>query len=352
MVGGGQLARMTHQAAVALGQSLRVLAARPRRLGRARRRRRRPRRPPRPRRAPPGRRRRHGAHLRPRARAHRAPARPRGRRPPRRARPGRAGPRPGQAGPAPRARRRGGAPAGLGPGGVRRRRRRLRRGARLAGGAEDPARRLRRQGRVRRRRPPSRPPTLLDEHGTLLAEERVDDACASSPRRWPARRSGRSRSGRWSRRCSATASAPRCSPPRPGLDADLAAAAQQLAVRIADRLGVVGMLAVELFETAGRRAGQRAGDAAAQLRPLDDRGLAHQPVRAAPAGGARLPARLHGDDRAGRRDGQRAGRRGGRRRLGRAGPRRAGPPPDGALARREAALVRQGPAAAAASSAT
>ncbi len=29
MVGGGQLARMTHQAAIALGQSLRVLAATP-----------------------------------------------------------------------------------------------------------------------------------------------------------------------------------------------------------------------------------------------------------------------------------------------------------------------------------
>ena len=39
-------------------------------------------------------------------------------------------------------------------------------------------------------------------------------------------------------------------------------------------------------------------------------------------------------------------------RLGRAGAGRAGAPPHGALARREAALVRQGPAAAAASSAT
>jgi 5-(carboxyamino)imidazole ribonucleotide synthase len=39
--------------------------------------------------------------------------------------------------------------------------------------------------------------------------------------------------------------------PAPGLDAATATAAQQLAVRIADRLGVVGVLAVELFETAG-----------------------------------------------------------------------------------------------------
>ncbi|MGY1754912.1 5-(carboxyamino)imidazole ribonucleotide synthase [Blastococcus sp. SYSU D01042] len=38
--------------------------------------------------------------------------------------------------------------------------------------------------------------------------------------------------------------------PAPGLDEERAVAAQELAVRIADRLGVVGMLAVELFETA------------------------------------------------------------------------------------------------------
>ena len=37
--------------------------------------------------------------------------------------------------------------------------------------------------------------------------------------------------------------------PAPGLDDDAATAAQELAIRIADRLGVVGMLAVELFET-------------------------------------------------------------------------------------------------------
>jgi 5-(carboxyamino)imidazole ribonucleotide synthase len=38
--------------------------------------------------------------------------------------------------------------------------------------------------------------------------------------------------------------------PAPDLPDDLATAAQELAVRIADRLGVVGMLAVELFQTA------------------------------------------------------------------------------------------------------
>lgn len=37
--------------------------------------------------------------------------------------------------------------------------------------------------------------------------------------------------------------------PAPGLDDDLAAAAQQLGLRLADELGVVGVLAVELFET-------------------------------------------------------------------------------------------------------
>ena len=37
--------------------------------------------------------------------------------------------------------------------------------------------------------------------------------------------------------------------PAPGLDEDLAAEAQRLALDIADRLGVVGLLAVELFET-------------------------------------------------------------------------------------------------------
>ena len=43
----------------------------------------------------------------------------------------------------------------------------------------------------------------------------------------------------------------------------------------------------------GRPGGQRARDAAAQLRALDDRGRPHVAVRAAPACGARLPARRH-----------------------------------------------------------
>ena len=37
--------------------------------------------------------------------------------------------------------------------------------------------------------------------------------------------------------------------PAPGLDAELASARRQLALRLADELGVIGVLAVELFET-------------------------------------------------------------------------------------------------------
>ena len=96
--------------------------------------------------------------------------------------------------------------------------------------------------------------------------------------------------------------------PAPGLDAGTAAAAQQLALRIAD--------AARRDRAARRRAvrhrrhrrgpdGQRAGDAAAQLRALDDRGRPDVAVRAAPARGPRLPARVDGADRAGGRDGER-----------------------------------------------
>src|SRR5688500_11594393 len=91
---------------------------------------------------------------------------------------------------------------------------------------------------------------LLAEHGTLLAEQRVEmlrelsAQVARSPfgqvAVWPVVETVQ-RNGV----CAEVLA------PAPGLDADLAAAAQQLAVRIADRLGVVGMLAVELFETPG-----------------------------------------------------------------------------------------------------
>ena len=89
---------------------------------------------------------------------------------------------------------------------------------------------------------------LLDRHGVLLAEARVRmrrELCAQVARSpfgqvavWPVVETVQ-RDGV----CHEVLV------PAPGLDDDLAIRAQELAVRIADRLGVVGMLAVELFET-------------------------------------------------------------------------------------------------------
>jgi 5-(carboxyamino)imidazole ribonucleotide synthase len=90
---------------------------------------------------------------------------------------------------------------------------------------------------------------LLERHGTLLVEERVvmvrelSAQVARSPfgqvAVWPVVETVQ-RDGV----CAEVLA------PAPGLSDELATAAQELAVRIADRLGVVGMLAVELFETA------------------------------------------------------------------------------------------------------
>jgi 5-(carboxyamino)imidazole ribonucleotide synthase len=90
---------------------------------------------------------------------------------------------------------------------------------------------------------------LLEQHGTLLAEERVamvrelSAQVARSPfgqvAVWPVVETVQ-RDGV----CNEVLA------PAPGLSEERATAAQELAVRIADRLGVVGMLAVELFETA------------------------------------------------------------------------------------------------------
>src|SRR3954470_14045409 len=90
---------------------------------------------------------------------------------------------------------------------------------------------------------------LLGAHGTLLAEERVEMVrelsaqVARSPfgqvSVWPVVETVQ-RDGV----CNEVYA------PAPGLAEEKATAAQELAVRIADRLGVVGMLAVELFETA------------------------------------------------------------------------------------------------------
>ncbi|HEV7725980.1 MAG TPA: 5-(carboxyamino)imidazole ribonucleotide synthase [Modestobacter sp.] len=89
---------------------------------------------------------------------------------------------------------------------------------------------------------------LLDQHGTLLVEQRVvmvRELAAQVARSpfgqvavWPVVETVQ-RDGV----CNEVLA------PAPGLDDELATAAQELAVRIADRLGVVGMLAVELFQT-------------------------------------------------------------------------------------------------------
>src|SRR5687767_6024338 len=90
---------------------------------------------------------------------------------------------------------------------------------------------------------------LLERHGALLAEERValvrelSAQVARSPfgqvAVWPVVETVQ-RDGV----CAEVLA------PAPGLPDALATQAQELAVRIADRLGVVGMLAVELFQTA------------------------------------------------------------------------------------------------------
>ncbi|WP_448626987.1 5-(carboxyamino)imidazole ribonucleotide synthase [Geodermatophilus sp. URMC 64] len=90
---------------------------------------------------------------------------------------------------------------------------------------------------------------LLDRHGVLLAEERVPlvrelaAVVARSPfgqvAAWPVVESVQ-RDGV----CHEVLA------PAPGLDDARATGAQELAIRIAERLGVVGLLAVELFETA------------------------------------------------------------------------------------------------------
>ena len=81
--------------------------------------------------------------------------------------------------------------------------------------------------------------------------------------------------------------------PAPELPEELALDGAAARHRSPPRSGVVGLLAVELFETARRHRRQRAGDAPAQLRALDDRGRPDVAVRAAPAGRARLPDGRH-----------------------------------------------------------
>jgi len=96
---------------------------------------------------------------------------------------------------------------------------------------------------------PDRVAPLLEQHGTLLVEERVElvrelsAQVARSPfgqvAVWPVVETVQIGGV-----CAEVLA------PAPGLRDELATTAQELAIRIADRLGVVGMLAVELFETA------------------------------------------------------------------------------------------------------
>ena len=81
--------------------------------------------------------------------------------------------------------------------------------------------------------------------------------------------------------------------PAPDLAPELATHAQQIALTIAKELDVVGVLAVELFETRdGRVLVNELAMRPAQHRPLEPGRRGHQPVREPPARGPRPAARL------------------------------------------------------------
>ena len=229
---------------------------------------------------------------------------------------------------------------------TRGRRRGLRAPRRLAAGAQGRDRRLRRQGRLGGRATSRRPTEVLRSGVRLLAEEHVpllrELAAAGRPlARGPGRGLAGRRDGAVATAC-ASRSWPRrrtCRRSAPGGAGPRAAAGRRARRRRRDGGGAV--------RDGARDARQRAGDASAQLRPLDDRGLAHLAVRAAPARGARLADGRHRAHRAVGGHGQRA-----RRRTGDARPRPAAAhavrPRPGA----QGAPVRQGGAARAARSAT
>ena len=315
MVGGGQLARMTHQAAIALGQSLRVLAARPddgAALVAADVQYRRPHRPGRAARASP-----RAATWSP-STTSTCPASTSARWPPtgvtvypaadalryaqdKRRDAGAA--RPSWARRCPRWRP-------VGDAG-----RRGRRSAREVGWPvvlKAATRRLRRPGRLggRRRRPRPSWRRCSPAARRLIVEERVRAAAGAGRAWWPARRSGRSRRTRWWRRCSGTASASRCSRPAPGLAEELARRRPSSSPSTSPPSSAwSGCSRSSCSRPPTGLLGQRAGHAPAQLRALDHRGRPDLAVRAAPAGGAGLPAGRHRADRAGRGDGERARRR-------------------------------------------
>ncbi len=297
MIGGGQLARMTHQAAIALGQTLRVLAASTGRSCRTGHARRGDRCAHRPRRAAPRGRGRRRAHLRPRARADRA-ARQAGRRGRQRGpAAGGAGARPGQAGDAPAA------------GGDRRAGSAVRRGDRASttstrSPAGSAARSWSRPCAAATTaaaccwpaispRPATSRRGYLAEGVPVLVEERV------AMRRELAALVARSPFGQG-------AAWPVVETvQRDGICVEVIAPAPDLTDETGQRGRAAGAAAGRRAgrgRGAGRRAvrdrrrraaGQRAGDATAQLRALDHGRRPHQPVRAAPARGAGLPARRH-----------------------------------------------------------
>ena len=154
-------------------------------------------------------------------------------------------------------------------------------------------RRLRRQGRLGGRLAPTPRPTLLALAAPRCSPRSGCRSRASWPRSWPARRSARVRPGR---SCETVQ--------RDGICVEVIAPAPGPGRRARRRRpsswrcgsppssDVVGVLAVELFETTPARLlvnelAMRPHNSGA----LDDRGRAHVAVRAAPARGARLPAR-------------------------------------------------------------
>ena len=318
MVGGGQLARMTHQAAIALGQSLRVLAAdadrsrRPGQSGRG------DRLAHRPRRAAPGRRGCRRADLRPRARARPScwkswsPRASTWRRRRRRWCTRRTNSSCGDGWRrwAPRCRVTRPSKAPIDLDGIDEFARRVDRPDRGQGGP----------GRLRRSRACRWPPTLAQAReiaGRISGRRRAGTgrgAGRDAPRAAAlVARSPFGQGAAWPvvETVQRDGICVQVIAPAPALpDATGGAAAQQLALRLAAELGVVGVLAVELFETTD---GQLLVNELA-MRPHNSGhwtmdGSRDQSVRAASARGARLPARRHRRHRAGDGDGQRAGRR-------------------------------------------
>ena len=154
-----------------------------------------------------------------------------------------------------------------------------------------------------------------DGRGVVVATDSLDEA-VDAVARWRARgvavvaegavrrsapswrpssragRAARSRSGARSRPTSSTACAGRSASPAPSTTPRRADAAA-LARSVAEHLGVVGVLAVELFDTADGLVVNEVAAAPAQLGPLDDRGRDDLAVREPPSRRAGPPARRH-----------------------------------------------------------